>query len=341
MRTKRKIIILILVFTVLFILSIGVIIKERHLKTSSQTSHGMSILSNSTNKTYDISSDRTLSIEDENLSLNSLNNMPKENEVMDKIDSSFALILREDNGLIRKEDSCNSRNNTESIENKLFKRSPRLISFEVKEKSSTGEYLFSLLRKTIDNICSCSPSGGRKYEKSEITSDHIGLINHYMKSFRILVYKLEVMYSDGFELENIYTPYSDSIDCFTGIKLTRYHTADSFTKNEQRYTSYINQFVDTEAANIPINVEGKGQSCLNVRDHIVYTLLHYVCLFYLKSWKTIDMLYTKLNVEKLSASNVDLSKIINGYKYKDIIETVRPIHFVNTNGCIVRPLIME
>lgn len=341
MRAKRKIIILVLAFTMLFIFSIAAIIKQRHLKTNSQNSHGMNILSNSTNKTCDTSSDRTLSTEDESPSLNLLNNMPKENEIIDKIDSSFALILREDNGLMKKEDSCNSQNNTESIENKLFKRTPRLISFEVKEKNSMGDYLFSLLRKTIDSICNCSPSSGRKYEKFEITSDHTGLINHYMKSFKTLVYKLEVMYSDGLELENIYTPYSDSIDCFIGIKLTKYHTKNPFTKNEQRYISYIEQFVDTEALNIPINMEGKAQSCLNVRDHIVYTLLHYICLFYLKSQRTIDMLYTKLNAEKVGASNVDPSKIINGYKYKDIIETMRPIHFVNTNGCIVKPLIMK
>ncbi|AFM99276.1 hypothetical protein EHEL_101840 [Encephalitozoon hellem ATCC 50504] len=337
MRAKRRIVVLVLVLSALFIFSAAVIINKKSLRKDARGCRGTALLSKDVGKACGMGLDGRAAREGES-SFSDPESVPKEDGATCRIYNSFMLVVGEENGGTEKEDSCSPPCDTEAIENKLFKRSPRLISFEVKDRDSMGEYLFGLLRKTIDGICSYSSSGGKEQGMPEITSSHIGLINHYMGYLRKLIYKLGVMYSDDFELESIYTPYSDAIDCFTGIKLTRYHTAGALTKNEGRYMSYIERFVDKEAEDIPIRVEG-GRSCLNMKDHIMYVLLHYICLFSLKSQDTIDMLYTKLSMEKVGKSNVDPLKVVNKYRYKDILESVRPIHFVNADGYIVKPLI--
>nr|AGE96582.1 hypothetical protein ECU10_1800 [Encephalitozoon cuniculi] len=334
---KDRVIAFMLTFVVLLILCTGAIVMQRRSR-GSQSYRTPYKSGCCTSEVGDKNPSRGVAAKDRTLRFRSLTGTVEENE--DVKSNSFVLAPGENHGLTGKEDFSHA-SNREPIEDKLFRRSPRLISFDVKKGDYIGSCLFELLRKTIDNICDNTPAGQKIHKTFEVNSEHTGLISHYMKYLRVFSRRLEVLYYDNLEVEDIYTPYSDSIDCFTGIKLTKYHTSTNFTEEEQKYISYIRQFVDPEAEKIPIKIESEAQSRLNAMDHIVYTLLHYISLFYSKSQNTMDMLYAKVRAERTGTSTTDPSRVINGYKYSDIVESVRPIHFVNTNACIVKPLIVK
>ncbi|ADM12502.1 uncharacterized protein Eint_101770 [Encephalitozoon intestinalis ATCC 50506] len=335
MRTKRKIVILIVTFVVLLILFTTLIVRRKRSYINSRNASGLVKSNIITNENSGIPSTK-----DRGLSFGLTSWQLKENGSLKKIDSIFMPILEKAYNLEKKEDP-ESKNKDETIEDELFRHNQRLISFKIEGKHSIGNYLFGLLRKTIDNICACSPPDGKKHETFGISSEHTALIRHYIKYFKTFVCMPKVIYHGNTEPEDIYKLHFDSINCFIGARLTKYHTASSFTKGEEKYMTYIEQFIDTEASDIPIEILSEGRERLSVKDHILYTLLHYICLFYSKSQETRDMLYTKMKIEKMGISSINLSKIINDYRYSDIVESIRPIHFVNDSSCIVKPLIVK
>lgn len=262
-----------------------------------------------------------------------------EDRGMDGVEEVSAMPAEEEaHEAVEEGDASAPHDDEKAIEDELFGRSPKVLSFEDNGKEPGGRLMFGLLQEAIDNVCSGTLPGGKEYNAFEMPPDQTELIRHYMGYFQRLVHRLEVVYGNAPKLEELYRPYSDPIDCFTGIRMTRYHSGGTPTGQEQMYGLYIGQFVPEDAASICVKAGDGQQSVLSGKDHIVYVLLHYICLFYSKSWDTMGMLVAKVNAEKTGASGCS-DAAVDGYMYGDIVTSIRPMHFVNGNGRIVRPLI--
>ena len=238
---------------------------------------------------------------------------------------------------------CQSEDHTSEMvwENLLISRKNRLISFNT-SKDTYGEFLFVKLRSVIKSIINAKPSEER-CKMHGISYEQGALICHYLKHLQLFVQKPMIAYDDALNPIGVYDIYATTIDCFTGHKLTQYHKKSKLSNSEYSYFAYLQSFVDERFDRILGTYTTSPNTDISLRSHIVYVLLDYICNFYTGAKKTLNLLQAKIDIEKRYAKG----EVPNGfeqsrnYLYEDILDTVRPIHFVNNNAEIVKPSLLS
>ncbi|KAH9411366.1 hypothetical protein HK407_05g10330 [Ordospora pajunii] len=227
-------------------------------------------------------------------------------------------------------------------EDRLVSRKDRLISFNTRKGVCLGEFLFVKLRSVINQILDAKPSEER-CKMYGISYEQGALVCHYLKHLRLFVQKPMIAYDDSLNSIGIYDIYTTAIDCFTGHKLTRYHSKSKLNSAENAYSAYLRSFVDERFDRILGTYKSNPNTVITLSNHIIYVLLDYIHNFYTDAKKTLNLLQAKIDIEKRctkgeAPGGFEQSR---NYLYEDILETVRPIHFVNNNAEIVKPSLLS